>query len=275
VGSLVGGNLPTLVASLTNTTLQTPGPYRYTLLLVPLLLLVALRLGLLMRDPSNTIGEPAPQAQSNPTTNTNTNPKQSAAQSFFWLIAFFALIRFLQVAFLGSTSTFFNVFMDTELSASTANIGLVQAATRLLGIPVSLLMPVLSKKFGAVGVCIGASLVVALCAFPIAFAPAWWVAGVGYIVVGVCTNLRYNTFMVFSMERTPAHLRGSCNGAQEMLAGLSFALVAQIGGALVAPMGYAFVFLSTAAITALGTAILWVYVRRTTPSLTTKDTKKA
>jgi MFS family permease len=102
---------------------------------------------------------------------------------------------------------------------------------------------------------------------PMAFAPVWWVAGIGYIGLGIFTTLRYSTFMVFSMARTPAHLRGSCNGAQEMLAGLSFALVAQIGGALIAPLGYRFVFLSTAAITALGTFILWVYVRRTTPRL--------
>ncbi|NJM42578.1 MAG: MFS transporter, partial [Anaerolineae bacterium] len=109
VGSLIGGNLPALVASLTDTTLQTPGPYRFTLLLVPLLLLIALRLGLLMRDPSNTTDEPAPLT---PSPSTNTSTRQTVAMSFFWLIAFFALIRFLQVAFLGSTSTFFNVFMD-------------------------------------------------------------------------------------------------------------------------------------------------------------------
>ena len=264
VGSLIGGNLPSLVARLSGSSLQTPLPYRFTLLLVPLLLLIALRLGYVMRDPPPVHNTDAPL---NPIDPTNPTRAQNTTKSVFLLIAFFAFIRFMQVAFLGSTSTFFNVFLDRELVASTANIGLIQATTRLLGIPVSLIMPALSKKFGDVGVCIAASLMVACCALPIAFAPAWWVAGIGYIVVGVCTTLRYSTFMVFSMARTPAHLRGSCNGAQEMLAGLSFALVAQIGGALIAPLGYRFVFLSTAAITALGTFILWVYVRRTTPKL--------
>ena len=261
VGSLIGGNLPSLVATISGSSLQTPLPYRYTLLLVPLLLLISLRLGLLMRDPSTAQGEAAPETSSR-----TPNPPASGtiAKSVFWLIGFFAFIRFLQVAFIGSTATFFNVYLDRELAASTANIGLVQAATRLLGIPISLMMPALSKKFGDVGVCIGASFLTACCVLPVVFAPVWWVAGLGYIGVGIFTTLRYSTFMVFSMARTPAHLSGSCNGAQEMLAGLSFALVAQIGGAWIAPLGYKFVFICTAAITVLGTFILWVYVRRTT-----------
>ena len=256
-GSLIGGNLPSLVAKISGASLQTALPYRFTLLLAPLLLLIALRLGFIMRDPPS-----APSVQPS-----QTPSHQNPAKMFFWLIAFFAFIRFLQVACIGGMSTFFNVYLDRELAASTANIGLVQATTRLLGIPVALFMPALSKKFGDVGVCIGASLLTACCALPIAFAPTWWMAGIGYIGVGIFSTLRYSTFMVFSMERTPAHLRGSCNGAQEMLAGLSFALVGLIGGALIAPLGYRFVFLGTAAITALGTFILWVYVRRTSASV--------
>jgi len=275
VGSLIGGNLPTLAAAVTGTSLQSPLPYRITLLFVPLLLLLALRLSSLMRDPTATPIEPElvpePLTESLPASlsepSSQFNPKPIVANSFFWLIAFFAWVRFLQVAFIGSTATFFNVYMDTQLAVSTATIGFIQAATRLLGIPVALLMPALSKRFGDAGVCIGASLLTAGCALPIAFASSWWLAGLGYILVGMSTTMRYSTFMVFSMARTPARLRGSCNGAQEMLAGLSFALVAQIGGALIAPLGYSFVFLSTAAVTVLGTFILWIYVRRTTPSL--------
>jgi MFS family permease len=262
VGSLIGGNLPSLVATLSGSSLQTALPYRFTLLLVPLLLLISLRLGFIMRDPPPAHNEAAPENPSSPTRASNPLAN-TTAKAVFWLIAFFAFMRFLQVAFIGGASTFFNVYLDRELAASTANIGLIQAATRLLGIPISLIMPALSKKFGDVGVCIGASLLAAGCVLPMAFAPTWWVAGIGYIGLGIFTTLRYSTFMVFSMARTPAHLRGSCNGAQEMLAGLSFALVAQIGGALIAPLGYRFVFLSTAAVTALGTFILWVYVRRT------------
>jgi MFS family permease len=269
VGSLIGGSAPALVAALADTTLQSPLPYRYTLLLVPLFLLIALRLGFVMRDPRTVpisqITQTALPSRDSAQTGTprQIDTAQATIKSFLGLIAFFALVRFLQVAFVGSTATFFNVYMDTQLMASTASIGLIQAATRLLGIPAALSMPALSKKFGDAGVCIGASLLTALCALPIAFASTWWLAGLGYIFVGVSTTVRYSTFMVYSMARTPAHLRGSCNGAQEMLAGLSFALVAQIGGAFIAPVGYAAVFLGTSVITALGTMILWVYVRRT------------
>lgn len=262
VGSLIGGSLPVLMAALTGATLQSSVPFALTLLLAPLLLCIPLRISFIQRDPP-----PHPEPEP-PGTLARDEALPSVARSFFWLIAFFAIVRALQVALPGSTTTFFNVYMDTDLQAGTADIGAIQAATRLLTIPVALLIPTLSRRFGVVGVSVAASLLTAACAIPIALAPTWVVAGLGFIVAGVATTLRYNTFMIFSMERTPPQLRGSCNGAQEMLAGLSFALAALVGGTLIAPLGFDFVFLGTAAITVLGTLIFWVYARRTSPKQT-------
>ena len=68
-------------------------------------------------------------------------PGAPALTSAYGLVAFMALIRFLQVSVVGAGMTFFNVYMDSELGVATATIGLVAASARLLSVPAALLAP--------------------------------------------------------------------------------------------------------------------------------------
>jgi predicted MFS family arabinose efflux permease len=73
--------------------------------------------------------------------------------------------------------------------------------------------------------------------------------------------MRYPAFYVYMMERTPDRLRSIMNGANEMAAGLSFALVSLLGGFIIVTFGYSVTFLMGAAMTLAGTIIFGVYVR--------------
>jgi MFS family permease len=76
------------------------------------------------------------------------------------------------------------------------------------------------------------------------------------------TSLRYPAFYVYLMERTPDRLRSIMNGANEMAAGLSFSLIALVGGYVIVTYGYPAMFLGGAALTLAGTIVFAVYVRR-------------
>ena len=75
------------------------------------------------------------------------------------------------------------------------------------------------------------------------------------------TSLRYPAFYVYMMERTPDRLRALMTGANEMAAGLSFALIALVGGYVIVNYGYAAAFLAAGAMSLAGTLIFYGYVR--------------
>ena len=106
----------------------------------------------------------------------------------------------------------------------------------------------------------------ALSIFPLAFAGGAGMAGAGFVGVMAFTSLRYPAFYVFMMERTPERLRSVMNGANEMAAGFSFALMALLGGWIIVTYGYTAAFLVGAFATLFGTVVLGVYVWLTRPS---------
>jgi predicted MFS family arabinose efflux permease len=179
----------------------------------------------------------------------------------YGLIAFMAAIRFLQVAGIGAGATFFNVYMDNELMVATAQIGLIAATARLVAVPAALIGPSLSRRFGFGATAVFASAVAGLSLIPLALVPQPGIAGLGFIGLMSFTSMRYPAFYVYMMERTPERLRSIMNGANEMAAGLSFSLVALVGGYVIVNYGYAATFLGGAILTLIGTAIFAVYVR--------------
>ncbi len=254
VGSLVGGYLPLLVAAWTGASLESAFPYRVTLWFAPLFLLVSLFLVQRMRSISLT--EDVNSSQQRPAT--------PGAPTFVTgaisLIVLMSVVRFLQVAGVGTATTFFNVYLDDSLHVPSDRIGLIMAISKLFGVPAALAVPYLTRRFGNAGIAIGASLFVVAAIMPIAFVPVWWIAGLGYIVLWGVTPARYSAFLVYIMERCPPHLRGSMNGAGEMAAGLSFAMISLIGGYMIGVFGYSMLFVTGAAITLMGTLLLWGYV---------------
>ncbi len=251
VGGLMGGLMPALFAAFLGVTLMQPAPYGLPLFLVGVTVLIALGVVLQTHDAEEDQPlELRVQAEGAPST-----------VSAYRLIAFMAGVRFLQVAGIGVAMTFFNVYMDSAMGLPTAQIGFIAATARLVAVPVALLGPSLSRRIGFGATAVFASTCAGLAMLPIAFGGTAAVAGMGFVGVMSFTSMRYPAFYVYLMERTPERLRSIMNGANEMAAGLSFAMISLVAGYVIVRLGYPAAFAMGAAITLLGTLIFGIYVR--------------
>lgn len=249
-GGLLGGLLPALAAGLLGATLASPAPYRIPLVVVGVLMFLAMALLLQTRTAT---AEPAEVAAAQAGA-----PTMTAA---YGLITFMAVVRFLQLGGMGAAMTFFNVYMDTELGASTATIGLIAASARLLAVPAVLLGPALGRRIGygtTAALTAGAAF---LSSLPLALAGSVAGAGVGYVGLLASFSMRYPAFYVYLMGRTPDRLRAMMTGVNEMAAGLSVAFISLAGGYIIVQYGYAATFLIGGAMTLAGALALYGYVR--------------
>ena len=82
------------------------------------------------------------------------------------------------------------------------------------------------------------------------------------IGIMIFTSIRYPTYFIYSMSRTPERLRSLTSGAGEMAAGLSSALVSLAGGYLIVRFGFPAAFLLGGLLTLLSVFLLWWQIRR-------------
>jgi predicted MFS family arabinose efflux permease len=185
--------------------------------------------------------------------------KEGAQAGVILTLVLLSTVRFFQVGGIGSASTFFNVYMDTELNIATGQIGVVAAVARLMGVPAALITPLLVARWGAPRTVVGASAMTALSMLPLALLPYWGAAGLGYVGVTALSSMRYPAFLVYSMELVPAHWRGTLAGAGEMSGGLSFALMALVGGYMIEAQGFTALFMTGAVLATVGTLLFYVW----------------
>jgi len=247
LGSLVGGFMPPLLAALLGNSDSSPAPYRYALLFAGLTILPAMLAIHSARPaalPRSTL--PAPVVAASPLT-----------RSLIMLMAMIAIVRVLQVSGLAATTTFFNVYLDSDLLVSTARIGLLLALGRLLGIPAALATGPLTARFGNRGVVIGASLGTALSILPIALIPHWSAAGLSLIGVLGLSGIRYPASIVYFLELVPPGQRATVSGLTEMSAGICFTAMTFGGGYMIAAFGYRSLFMLGAGLTGLSALVFW------------------
>ncbi len=255
-GALIGGFLPRLFAEFMGSTLQQPAPYRLPLIFAAALMIPAVWAIGSTRSQAESDGETARE----PAAQTSTGSLKGGAEAgIVMVLVLLSVVRFFQVGAIGSSSTFFNVYMDTELQVATAQIGMIAAAARLMGVPAALITPVLMSRWGAPRTVVVASALASASMLPLALLPHWSAAGLGYIGVTALASVRYPAYLVYSMELVPANWRGTLAGAGEMSGGLSFALVALVGGYLIESQGFGVLFLSGAGLAAIGTLLFYLW----------------
>jgi MFS family permease len=263
VGSLVGGLLPPTVAALLGASTEQPAPYRYALLVAGLALLPAILAFRGSRpDPGGAKGGAVMQ-EVEPAADLTAIPP--AATAIVGLLALIALVRLLQVAGLAALTTFFNVYLDSELLLPTAQIGAIIACGRLLGVPAALATSTLTARFGNRAVVIAASLGTALSILPIALIPHWGAAGLSFIGVIGLSWIRYAASTVYFLELVPPSRRATVSGVTEMAAGITFTMLTFGGGYAIALLGYRSLFLAGAALTGLSALVFWRAFGRRAP----------
>ena len=258
-GGSLGGLIPGWVSTVTGMPLTEPLPYRVPLLVISLTAVVALAVTLALRTPPATdtavTGELVTPAGA---------PEGGLVQQrdAYRMIVFLALVRFCQVGAISAASTFFNVFGDTRLGMSTESIGFIAAIARLISVPAALLAPAIAGRTGYGGAAILGSLGTSLAILPLALVPLPAASAAGMIGIMIFTSVRYPTYFIYSMARTPERLRSLTSGAGEMAAGLSSALVSLAGGYLIVRFGFPAAFLLGGLLTLLSVFLLWWQIRR-------------
>jgi MFS family permease len=251
-GGMIAGFLPGILSTDFGWQVNSPAPYRIPLIISALALIPAVML----------IARTGPILAHIDTHEGDEKGAPAAGASFAGAIIAMSVIRFLQVAGVGSMVTFFNVYMDEALGAPTSLIGTLSAVSRLLAVPAALATPYITRRLGNGATAVWVSFLVVIFMLPLALVPSWQGAGLSYVAVLACTSIRYPAFFVYIMEITPSQLRPTMSGAGEMSAGLSFALIALVGGYIIAGYSYSALFLFAAGMTAVGTTMFWAYLRR-------------
>jgi MFS family permease len=255
VGSMLGGLLPPIFASWLTTDLTMPSPYRYALMLGGLAMIPATIALLLARS--------APPRVDTASVATAALAQGSLlAAPLLGLLLTITLVRMLQVAGIGAVNTFNNVYLDTQLQVPTAEIGLISAAARLIGVPAALSTAFLTARFGNRGVVIGTSLASALCILPIAFIPNVGAAAFTVISIIGLSWIRYGSSLVFFLELVPPQRRAVVSGVTEMAGGICFTAVTFGGGYLIAAFGYQSLFLLGSIVTGLSAFVFWWSFRK-------------
>ena len=256
IGSLLGGSLPEIIARYTSYSLDDPQPYRFTLMIVAVVVFVAFFVVMTIKE---AVLEPETEKVGDnlfPPVNSTSYTKAAII-----LIIVMSVIRFLQVSGIGTAATFFNVYMDTTLDVSPGAIGIIAAIGRLIAVPAALIAPRLIRRWGNGAIATWASFATAAFLLPLAFSTGWLLAAVGYIGAIATSSLRFTAFIVYLMEIVPKRQQAVIAGAGEMAAGFSFASMALGGGYIVAVLTFRDLFLLGSILTFLGTGMFWLHLR--------------
>lgn len=258
-GSLVGGLMPEIIARTSDWTLADAAPFRITLHLVAIVLAVAVLLLLRIRPLAREVSPTSVASAAR-----DPMPHRAGwTMSFLALVTILTLIRLFQVAGSATAIVYFNVYMDTRLLVSAGVIGSIAAIGRLIGVPLTLAVPRMARRWGHVNVVIAGSLVTALCLLPLALVEHWLAAAIGYIGISATMYIRYTAFTVYMLDLVPKVQQSIMSGSGEMAAGFAFALMALGGGIVLASFSFRDLFLLGAALSLIGTLTFWWHGRRT------------
>jgi Na+/melibiose symporter-like transporter len=255
-GSLVGGVLPGTFSGALGVPLGRPAPYRYPLLLVGLFFLIGLLVTLATRKVRREQERRTTSQADDPATD------QSRAGALpLALLGTLGVVMALRTTGEWAANTFFNVYMDAGLHAPTLLIGRVAAAVQLVAGFATLAMPILVGRWGKERVIGLGSVAVALSLLPWALIPHWAAAGVGYMGAIAVATIVTAAIFVFGQELVSPHWQAVMSGVVWMGMGVGGAAIVIGGGHLIERYGYASVFLTAAAVTAVGGLLFLAYFR--------------
>ncbi|MDP6349796.1 MAG: MFS transporter, partial [Chloroflexota bacterium] len=160
----------------------------------------------------------------------------------------------------GSVRTFFNIYMDSGLSVDTATIGITFALSQLLVGPIALLSPLVSGRIGTSRTVLFATIATAICLIPTAL-----IADPAAAVIGLTTVLAFNSLMhpalgLWQMDLVHPEFWGLMSGFSNLSWALGSSGTAVIGGALIANFGYSSLFLTGAALSAVGALLFGLFL---------------
>lgn len=255
-GSLVGGALPHVTATVLGLPPDGAAAYGFSLWLAALILIPGVLALLHVRE--GRAGRVEVRAAQAPAASA---PVTRAVRPPYELIIVLMLVTALRFGGWGAVSTFYNVYLDDGLGMPTALIGAVVAAGQLAAVPAALAAPLLVARWGNRWTIAMGSFAIAVSLLPLALIPHWTAASLGYVGAYSLFYLTTGPIRVFSQEIVSPAWRAAMSGAIGMGPGLSMAAVSLVGGRAIVALGYSSLFLAGAALVASGAWLFWVYFR--------------
>lgn len=261
-GSWLGGVLPNWFGALLQLPVSDPRPYMLPMLVAAAMIVPAFIAVWLI--PYDANGGPAGEDESE---GRPPSVLHASWRAIAGLATVILLVRALQVSGVGVVQTFANVYFDEALQVPTGQIGLATGIGRLLGVPMSLIIPWLVGRYGNFNlVHISLGLII-LMILPLALIPVWPVAALAFIAINGMATLRYLSFIAFTIALVSDKQRSLMSGIGEMAIGAGFAVASFLGGYLIAWYGYRELFLYGAGMTALGAFLFWLLFRKRAAAL--------
>lgn len=246
LGSVLGGQLPGIAATLLGVSLESPETYGYSLLSVPLSYSCALFALMLAREPETDQAEEA--------------LKVSGRVPYGLLVAL-ALVFALHQSSDWMGRVFLNMYLDARLAASTSLIGMVLGVGQLLSVPAALIVPLLMKRLGNRRTVMLGSLGMGCCLLPLALAPHWIAAGLGFLGAISMSSIWYPAITMYHQEVVAARWRTMASGVASTAASLAMAAISYGGGQIIGSAGYRSLFLLGMALAALAALVFWACLR--------------
>jgi MFS family permease len=245
IGNLLGGLLPGFLAGLSGMTLEDPRPYGYSIALSVLVCIpLAVATGRLREGGRPPLTErPAGERYLPP----------------YATLAAIGALSLLRAGGESSARTFFNVYLDSVLLISTANIGATMALANLLTIPAALLMPAIALRIGKLPSLAMSIIGVAGSLALLAFSGSWWLAGLAFVAMCVLSAMFRVVWTLLIQEAVEEAWRPLSTAIANLTAGAGFGLMAGGGGYLVQYVGYNRIFFMGAALVVIGALTLSVW----------------
>ena len=247
LGTVTGGLLPALFASLISRSLDDPAPYR-------LALWVGAALGLVALLPLVLVGEVRSTA----------TKERSQACGPFPLLPILLLVAHVYLSHGGwaTSQAFFNAYMDTVLQMPASSIGLITGAGQLAAVLAPLLAQRLTARRGEGWTMMATSVGIAISLVPLAAMSHWAAAAVGRIGILAFSAAWMPALQVYQMETVAPEWRSLAYGAMSMAMGFCYGSVSLAGGYIIAASGYRSIFTLGIGLSAAGALVMQGILRR-------------
>lgn len=157
---------------------------------------------------------------------------------------------------------YLNLFFKTVYQVSDNILGLLYSLGSLSVGLATLIGPKLAEaldsKVRAVVMTQGLSIAFLLL---LGFAPNVWLASLAFLIRGALMNMSSPLYSAFVMEQTAAHERAAVNSVLTLMWQVGWAVGPYLSGLVQAGYGFAPLFITTAALYAVATALMWLFFR--------------
>jgi MFS family permease len=157
---------------------------------------------------------------------------------------------------------YLNLFFKEKFPISDGQLGLLFSLSAVSTGVATVIGPRLAERLGskikAVVFTQAGSLMFLLL---MGFVPAFWFAGLSFLIRSALMNMSNPLYTAFSMEQTPERERGAVNSVMQLMWEVGWTVGPYLSGVVQARWGFAPLFLSTATLYGVAIGLTWVFFR--------------